>query len=153
MFHQLKDQINYDERQMMERGRAFKYGYLTILGFLLLLFAIDSLSDSLSISTYTMFSIPFWVSVAVLHAHTARHGAFDGLTNGNATPLLAAMMFGAGVYIVAFDIYKLVSGRESFIQNGLVTDLTGSVVAGVCMVVIGITHWLCRRANRKAADE
>ena len=153
MFHQLKDQINYDERQMMERGRAFKYGYLTILGFLLLLFAIDSLSDSLSISTYTMFSIPFWVSVAVLHAHTARHGAFDGLTKGNATPLLATMMFGAGVFIVAFDIHKLVSGRASFIQSGLVTDLTGSVVAGVCIVVIGITHWLCRRANRKAADE
>ena len=95
MLHQLKDQANYDERQIMERGRAFKYAYLTMLFCLLALYAVHSLTG-LAIAHSTMFSILFWVSATVLHYHTVRRSAFDGLTKGQATPVLAAVMFGGG---------------------------------------------------------
>ena len=152
MLHQLKVQANYDERQIMERGRAFQYAYLTMLGCLLLLYAVHGVTG-LNISLHTMFSIPFWVSATVLHFHTVRRNAFDGLTGGWVSPVLAAVMLGAGLFITGLDLYKLFSGREQLVQAGMLTGLAGSMVSGLCMIVTGLVHWHYRRMNTRATQE
>lgn len=148
------DRINYDERQIIARGFAFKYAYLTVLIIGIILWLLDEFVLSVRVPTQLMFSIPLWISMVVLYYYTIMKDAFEGLRSFAGLRLIAFLMGIAGILLVVSTLYDLISGQKHLTEDGFISITAGSLVSGLSMLVI-MTTYLCyrRRQRRERAEE
>lgn len=134
----------YDERQMLVRGRAYQYGFATLVFY------------NLIYGAAYMYSVPDWcdnmvgmligvlLSLAVFCGYCIWKDAYMNL---NQSPGFVYFIFGAlGVVNLLLGIISLKTGE--FFENGKVSFRAASLFLGVIFLLFFFLFWLKNHGNR-----
>lgn len=148
----MKGNNNYDEKQIIDRGKAFQYGFiaamLTICGVYFYTDALEFKMDS-----YAAFLIRLWIPITITFIVLIVKDAYDG---ANSTPgrIILTVLGMAGLFLVGVTVIRIVSGKEVFLDSGTLTDSAGRIFSGICMILVSIIYWVKQYLNsRKFKDQ
>ena len=131
----------FDERQTLERGKAFQIGYCTLALFMVLCFALNEAGIHWA-SSFSQMLIGLWGSILVITIRLIVTNAYDGIREGNFR-ILAIMFCLGGISIAGHIISKIADSHET-IYNGV-----GELVVGADALMIGTVYWVNYLHNKK----
>ncbi len=131
----------YDERQTLERGKAFQTGYCTLALFTVLCFALNEAGTHWA-SSFSQMLIGLWGSILVITIRLIVTNAYDGIREGNFR-ILAIMLCLGGISIAGHIISKIADSQAT-IYNGI-----GELAVGVGALTIGTAYWVNYLHNKK----
>lgn len=138
---------NYDEKQLADRGKAFQYGFIAAI---LTIMAVYFITDIIEIQmNHTLaFLICMWVPLSVCTIALILKDAYDGVHSTVGQKM--SFIFGAvGFLVLITTIVRMITGKESIVNNGVVTDSIGHLFVGICLLVICIVYRIKQYENRK----
>lgn len=131
----MKKQTEFDEKQQLERGKAYRNGYFTLLALLLIDFFIKDALEITWLTNYSSFIIMFWISISVCEITMIVKDAYDGISNNYGRTILSLQGF-LGLAILFMDIMYILSGKE------VISSMLSSLLMGVCCVIICSVYWI-----------
>lgn len=143
----------YDERQLQVRGRAFMITFIIFVFLTAILALIEKEFHWITFNAYQFLSIPVWLSITFLYIYCIRHDAYEGLSQDSTSGFLALVMGGAGILVLDITLYKILGRGIPLVENKEARDPLAGVVAGVCMLAIGIAYLMKKRNEKKLGDE
>lgn len=141
----------FDEKQLIDRGKAFQYGFLTAIAAIILNYFLNDMIE-IKISPSTSFMFTLWVPLTICSIALIIKDAYDGVNSTMGMVGVSVFGFG-GCFILVCSIIFLVTGKEVLIDNGMVTESVGHILNGVCMMTIGIVYWVKQYLNKKKFSE
>lgn len=130
---------NYDERQQIERGKAFKNAYITaIMSFLACTFIAD-IFEMVKISLTSTLIISTWMSLVAFHVTSINKNASDGVGENSRWIGVAIAWLLTGFIFFIFSIitvYNIINGTHKFDENILST-----LVMSISMLFLGIYYF------------
>lgn len=141
----------YDERQIIERGKAFQIGFMTAVVLPLITFFATGVLE-IKIEPLTLFSIQTTVPIMICMMALILKNAYDPV-NKRVAPILCAIFSTIGLYLIIFSGVRVYQGVDSFIRDGVVTNTTGFVVVGLAMIDTGIVYLIRRSKDKKELTE
>ena len=143
--------VNYDERQTLARGRAYRYGFIAaVLTFVLIYLVQDAAGIALHGSTVLKTGIMLPLTVCMLLMIFWDAYDYVGSTWGRT----ALSLYGiAGIGLLGYCLYQAVFVGQSFYTDGTVTAQAGHLLMGCCMVFIGAVYWIKQVRNKKEEEE
>lgn len=143
----MKAKNEYDEKQLLDRGKAYECSFIFALLLNLLCFFISEVLD-ISISPYSLFRVNFWLPITVCIIIMILKDAYDGVSSKPGKLVLT--LFGiSGFLSVLLCIIDLITGKESFLSDGILSDFTVEFIKSLCILTIGLTYWIKQYAIRK----
>lgn len=139
--HRSCDQF-YDERQALERGRAFRNGYLTLALAMLVCFLIRDYFEWNPIDDYSMFLFCIWISLVVVSVTLILKNAYDGIYEGRNAFAVWVMGF-AGVACLVFESVRNAKGKLSLYND------FGTLFSGICLIIIFAVYMVKRSHDGK----
>lgn len=141
----------YDERQILERGKAYRYGFFAAL----LIFVLNYLLQEcawVKIDGYTVMISGIWMPLAVCLITLIVKDAYDYVdsTAGRSATAVFGMV---GLGVLVYTILEVCLWGEGFYQDGVVTNQVGFLVMGFCMVLVCIVYWVKRYVSRNIEIE
>ena len=127
----------YDERQVLARGRAFMWGFFTLMICLMVYGMLDMLIDRWC-DTLTGCIICICVSLLVFASICIRQDAFAGIGKNrkrNLTVLLVLTL--ANMF---FGVENITGG--DVVRDGLLTFRSVSLIVGATTGVVLLIYWL-----------
>lgn len=147
----MKNGINFDEKQLIDRGIAFKYGFLAAMFAILLVYFLEDIIK-ISISRYAALIITIWIPITVCTIALVLKDAYDGVNS--ASGRILATMFGVlGIFMLVLFAQEISSGREMLLEGGMITNMGGNIFNGICMIIISIVYWIKQYLNKKKYKE
>lgn len=147
----MKNGINFDEKQLIDRGIAFKYGFLAALFAILLVYFLEDITK-ISISRYAALIITIWIPITVCTIALVLKDAYDGVNS--ASGRILATMFGvSGTFMLVLFTQEISVGRNMLIKDGMITNMGGYIFNGICMVTVSIVYWMKQYMNKKKYKE
>lgn len=131
----------FDERQTLERGKAFQIGYCTLALFVVLCFTLDGAGIHWA-SSFSQMLIGLWGSILVITIRLIVTNAYDGIREGNFRIL--AIMFCLGGISITGHIISKIADSQTTIYNGI-----GELVVGVGALTISIVYWVNYLQNKR----
>ena len=139
---------NYDERQLYNRGKVFRFGFLVAI-FMRALRAFATQVLHVEIEEMAAFMFELWTSILATSVGLIVKEAYDGLDKpGGAIVSILGLV---GLFIVLEDLLGFM-GPKLFVENGVITYDAGSLYVGVCMVVICAVYWIKHLRDRRAGE-
>ncbi|MEE0061443.1 MAG: hypothetical protein UE295_11505 [Acutalibacteraceae bacterium] len=140
---------NFDERQELIRGRAFKYAFFSILIYVAGYGVISALFEKDFMTTPAALYAGIYIALVIFAVYNIWNESFFALKQ---TPI---------PFIVLFSITTICSGYGgissikdgSIIENGLLTFDFMSLVASIAFAVIVITILIRLIINKKSEQE
>lgn len=138
---------NYDERQILEQGRAYRWGFLAALLTFVLYYVLQECAG-LQIDGYTMMISGIWMPLAVCMISQIVRNAYDYVDS--ATGRMTLSVIGVvGLGLLIYTILKACLWGGAFYRNDGITDQAGFLVMGGCMVLVCLVYWGKLLFNRK----
>lgn len=134
--------IFYDERQAIERGRAFRNGYITLALAMLLCFLIRDCFEWNPIDDYSMFLFCIWTSLVVVSVNLILNNAYDGIYEGR-NALAAWIMGFAGTVCLVGEAVRGVKGKFTFYND------FGTLFSGIGLITIFSVYMVKRSHDAK----
>ena len=150
--HKRKEYL--DERQQIERGKAFRNAFFTMLAALLVCCAIDWVSVKPVLGYFGIMMIPTWLSFSVIFTLAIMHDALfiNNKENQAASWLTLAICWGVtGFIILATSIIGLLRPNNESENMSI-----AQAVMGACMIEISAVYFVKRfkdRSNAKMIEE
>lgn len=143
----MKSNNNYDEKQIIDRGKAFQYGFISAL---LTICAVYFITDVIGfkMSSYAIFLVILWIPIMITFIALIIKDAYDGVNCTSGRVILTILGI-AGLCIIVMSALRIISRKETFIYSGMLTDSAGQIFSGICMIVISIVYWLKQYFNSK----
>lgn len=140
----------YDERQILEQGKAFKLGFYTTIVTLGLFITADLFGIVSMIEPYALYGSAIFIGLMAYVVYCVWHEAYFAL-NQRTVPVM--IMLGAIALLNIFiSVTNIVTGR--IIENGRVTLRVLNVLCAVVFLVLFATVLLKKISNAKDdADE
>ncbi len=143
-------EIRFDERQILERGKAWRNGYLSLAAAVLAFYFIkDCFEVRLPMNDFSVVMACIWVSAVVFCVTMIVRNAYDGVSDGRNAVAVSAM--GAvGLFVLASEIVKGLEGTFVFYSSA------GTVITAASLLTICAVYWVKRLRDRKrnaAAEE
>lgn len=140
---------NFDERQELIRGRAYKYAFFTYLIYGVGYSAVSSLLEKDFMTTSTAFMVGLYISLIVFAVYNIWNDSFFAF---NQKPVSYISLF--FIVTICSGIGSITSIRDgSIIENGSLTlDCIGTVCA-IAFAIILITMLIKMILNKKAEQE
>jgi hypothetical protein len=140
----------FDEKQLIDRGKAFQSGFITAMITLLLVFLVtDTLGVSLS--RYTTFLICLWLPLGECMVALILKDAYVSV-NGAPGRVVMAVFAAAGLLLLALTAAHLMGGQEALLEDGAVTDTAGHLFTGVCMTAVSVVYWVRQHQIKQKFD-
>lgn len=143
----MRNKNGYDEKQVMDRGFAFKYAFYTSMLMLLFMYMLVSVFG-IRINAHVGFIICWWIPVFVCFIIMIVRDAFDSIYCGKGNIVLTIIGF-AGLILLVSTAINVIGGKEPMFENGGITNSFSNLLSGACMVIICIAYWTRQFANRK----
>ena len=141
----------FDERQILERGRAFRNAYLTLAGTLLLMFLMNDGFELYIFDGLALFDISIMLSLAVFGCTAVLHDAFDSYDRvSNGVPIIFGIY---GVISVIMSIVHIVKGDPLIEESGVIGSEIIFLFTGLCFASVGIAYLIKRARDKKASEE
>lgn len=142
-----KNKTEYDEKQLLDRGRAYRYAFLTAMFTDIALFLVNGVLE-VPIAMDAVFFIAFWIPAAVFMVAAIWWNCYEAM--GEAGGRVVVMFDGIiGALILLVTVRELVTGRERFIEDGKLGGAAGRIVAGVCCLVVFAVYWVRQARDRR----
>lgn len=142
---------NFDEKQRVDRGKAFQSGFITAIGSIALLWILTDLL-SVQFTPYSAFLICIWIPLAECTIALILRDAYDGV-NGRPGKVVVSALGATGLFIVVFSLAHLAWGDEVLLQGRLVTNTAGLLFSGLCMAAVAGVYWGKQWQNKKEYPE
>ncbi len=142
----------YDERQILEQGRAFRWGFFAALMTFVLFYILQECLG-LHIDGYTVFISGIWMPLSVCLILQIVKDAYDYVDSAAGRPIISA--FGlVGLGVSGYTVLEAILGNEPLLyRDGMVTESTGRLVMGCCMVLVALVYWGKQLYNQKHREE
>ena len=146
------EEKRFDERQLKERGRAYKFGWASaILTAFTIFFMIDILGVELP--TRLAFNMSLWIPLTVTSMIMIVKRAYDGITDYRGMALFTFL----GIMSVVLIVITLITG-DSVFENGALTDTAGTYLMCLCLISLAVVYWIyhikdVREYNAEIAEE
>lgn len=141
----------FDERQIIERGKAFQIGFFTAIFASLAVFLMTSVFE-IRMEAMTIFMLQTSVPVMVCMMALILKNAYDPV-NKQSGRILCTIYSLVGLFLIIFTVARVVSGKDSFVTDGIITNECGYVILGFTMANIGIVHLIRQYLNKKQLTE
>ncbi len=138
----MKGKGEYDERQILERGKAFRNGYISLAVAMLVCYFINSGLNHSMIDDFSQLLFCIWVSIVVVSVTMIVRNAYDGIYEGR-NAVVVWVMGAAGIFILFAEIIKWFRGTLTFYSNA------GTVFSGVSLLIICAVYSVKRQRDRK----
>jgi hypothetical protein len=135
----------YDERQLLVRGDAYKYGFLATLitNGVLMTLSVDGQTEFLGVSA---FFLPIFVGIVAQITYSIFKDAYIGL-NDNTKNYLIFMAF-VGILNLAIAIIATINGE--LIENGVLAYSFLNYLCGGLFIILGLELFIKSRLDKKA---
>ena len=147
----MRGEKRYDERQILARGKAYGYGFITAILTFVLIYVIQD-AAGIGLDSVTVLDAGIWLPLTVCMLTMILKDAYDyvGSTYGRT----ALSLYGiAGVFLLGYSLYEVFFVGQSFYWDGMVTAQAGHLLMGCCMVFIGVVYWIKQFLNKKEEEE
>ncbi|MCC8099180.1 MAG: hypothetical protein LIO78_03820 [Clostridiales bacterium] len=124
----------FDERQKLERGKAFQWGFFACI---LTDAALCLLTTyGVEFATYTLFIFTIWPPAAVCITQMILRDAYEGIqASGGKVAMTVALLCGLLLVIRTF------TRGEELITGGVLEDGAAFLCTGLCIALIGVVYW------------
>ena len=146
----------YDERQIVNQGKAYKYAFFTMLIYMGMLLACYIAEDSavsvkMPVDNATLVFTGILISALVNVIYAILKDAYFPM-NGNRSSLFGSFIVLAALNIV-IGIYHVING--DYVKDGVITFFgLGNLLAGIAMVIVIVVVIIKRvHDKRSEADE
>lgn len=144
-----KLRTEYDERQKIVRGKAYKYGFYAMVYTLVIFFLLESGEIILPMhNTIKDFCI-IMVGIMVVGVYSIWNGAYWGLNNN---PRQYAILFTICT-IINFAVSILAIARGSMYENNMLQAPFINLLAGVMFLIIAVTLFMKKYVDKKEGGE
>lgn len=141
---------DFDERQIAERGRAFRNAYLTMAAAMTVMFFINDVLEMYLFDGSAFYMMPTVLSLAVFMWTAIRKDAFVGYNGiNNAVPAIFGFL---GLFLTVNSIIEIIRDRVIFDINGHLDDCFNHLFCGLCYLFVGITYIIKRISDKKAEN-
>lgn len=139
----------FDERQVVARGRAYRYAFFTLL-FYLLAWGLFELAAGMRLwDTYTGCFLGVFLSVTVFAVVAILNDAYFAVNEKPATYLgISALVT---VLNLGTGIWNLIDGEDPVIENGVLTYHSVNLLVGgmflIILIVTAVHIWQGKRED------
>lgn len=147
---------NFDERQNIERGKAFKWAFITAIASLFVFMIIEDALELCKFDTYSIFLITFWLSFAVCMTYLISKDAFDGINqtkNPNGT--LMIIYFIISIAMISMSVFDFISTDTTnfFIENGIISHNISYIICASAMLEVAVAGVIKYFTDKKLEKE
>lgn len=141
---------DFDERQIAERGRAFRNAYLTMASAMTLMFFANDVLELKLFDSSAFYMMPTVLSLAVFICTAVRKDAFEGFSGiNNAVPAIFGVL---GLFLTVNSIIEIIRDRVIFDINGHLDDCFNHLFCGLCYLFVGIIYIIKKISDKKAEN-
>lgn len=144
-----KAKFTYDERQVAQRGLAYKYAFFTLAGYNALYGIIDMALEKPWAEDLTGLMLGVCIAVAVHVGYSIWHECYFSM---NEEPGKVIVMFAVIVAINGYIAYGQMRDGE-LIQNGMLTNNCANLVVAVLLLFIMAVLAIKWQVKKHEADE
>lgn len=132
----------FDERQVLERGNAFRNGYIALAAAMLVCYFVKDCFEVNLVDDSSILLVCLWVSAVVFAVTMIVKDAYDGIHEGR-NLMVITVMGAVGCFMLVVEIIKAVRGTFAFYSTA------GVLISAVGMLTICIVYWVKRRRDKK----
>lgn len=141
---------DFDERQIAERGRAFRNAFLTIVAAMTVMFFTNDALELYLFDSSAFYLMPTVLSLAVFICTAVIKDAFAGYNGiNNAVPAVLGFV---GLFLTINSIIELVRDRVIIDVSGYLDDCFTHLFCGLCYLTVGITYIIKKISDKKAEN-
>ncbi len=124
----------FDERQKLERGKAFQWGFFACY---LTAAALCQLTTyGVEFATYTLFIFAIWPPAAVCITQMILRDAYEGIqASGGKVAMTVSLL--CGLLLVIYVFVR----NEALMTNGVLVNGAAFLCTGLCIALIGVVYW------------
>jgi|GEM_PF-3934761 len=138
-----------DERQVIERGRAFQYGFLTLFALMTLCFMLSSGFELHVFDDFTTYMFCTWPAITVCFTMMIVRDAFDCINRSPGIALFSIYGLG-GAFVIVSTVIEIVRGKAAIFAEGLIGHAAAELLCGFCCVLVCVVYWIHAAKRRKA---
>lgn len=141
----------HDERQKLEQGKAFQYGFITITCLMLVFFPLYDVFELSIFDTTFRYSVCLYPACLVSIIYAIRKDAYDGITN-EIGKISLTMLGIIGALEIAMTLIKMIKERILLISHGVLSESVNEFFFGATFVIICIVYWIHKLRAKKTAE-
>ena len=144
-----KAKTEYDERQLIERGKAYKYGFFAALLTCAVLILLDTFETILPVLGMTTFFFPIMTGVVAQVSYSIFHDAYEGL-NTNMGRFIVVMAI-----ISVFNIFLAVARfvRAGILEDGKLCPQFMNLMCGILLFIVAGELMIKKALDRREGSE
>ena len=139
----------YDEKQEIERGKGYKWGFYALLICEALQAIVGSSGMKIPLEPFSLHFIAIVIGVLVQVMYCVWHDAYVGINTNLGRFALVAVLAGGINFAVA--IMAIIKGN--MIEDGMLQTPFVNLICGLMFVVMGVEMLLKKRADAAAEEE
>lgn len=132
----------YDERQTIERGKAFRNGYISVSAIVFVCYVGKDWFQWNLLDDFSMFMLCTCVPSAVVYVTLIVKNAYDGIYEGRST-VIAWCMGITGVFMLFVVADSVATGNFTVYHN------SGFIFLGSGMIIIAAVYIVKRSIDRR----
>lgn len=141
----------YDEKQHIDRGKSFQYGFFAaVISILIMYFCTSELK--MKIDPFAEFLILIFIPITVCFFSLITKNAYEGV-NSRTGRIVCCINGCIGLYLIISTVVKVIARVEFFVTNGVISAPVGHLFSGMCLVLICITYFIQQYRNKKDLAE
>ena len=133
---------NYDEKQLADRGKAFEYGYISLLGSLLASCGLNTCVFDNRFSCFTVCYFSMWVSIVFLSCYLIRINAYTRPKDEKTFPVVMVIFGVCGISDALLSIRDIIRDYD---------DNLWHIFYGVGFLIIAVYYFIHRHNEKKKA--
>lgn len=141
---------NYDERQVSERGKAYKYAYFSAMISSMLIFIIKAFSETAYLDHTFSFVFVVWSSATVFAVTAIKNDAYDRMNDSSSGKIVFGVWSICGIFIICSGLSRI------FKQNitvDRINNLLSSMTVGVGMIICSVTYFVKLIKNKRLENK
>ncbi|HOE08732.1 MAG TPA: hypothetical protein PLR39_02120 [Treponemataceae bacterium] len=139
----------YDERQIAERGKAFRFSLFTILSILILCHFISTVFEFKEILSEHLFLSFVWAGISVFSITSILKDAYENLINGKFSIFFMTGFLFLGLLICITTPIDILKGGGILIKDGVLIEECFEFFNGLCQLSIGSTYFIHRIKTKR----
>ncbi|NLB38051.1 MAG: hypothetical protein GX810_02220 [Clostridiales bacterium] len=138
---------DYDEKRLIDRGKAFRTGFLAAMATIV---QVNAGADLLGITVepFAAFQLQLWIPLSACLIDQVRRNAFDEV-NTNVGKLFFLFWGIAGLIAIGKTIVRLAHGSEVLLTTATIGEPFGRLVMGIGMLVTSIVYFVKLRQDAR----
>ena len=139
----------YDERQQIERGKAYKWGFFAALLTCAVLLILETFDTIIPVLGMTAWFLPIVAGVIAQVSYSIFHDAYEGLnTNMHRFVIVMALI---AVFNIGFAV--VIFAREGFWDDGKLAPQFLNLLCGILCVVMAVELLIKKCLDRREERE